>query len=113
MKVCYFGTYEKNYPRNRNVISGLIASGVDVVECHVDLYSKFEDKTSLSLSEKIFLIFRAALLYLKLIVKRFGVGKIDYLVVGYPGHLDMFLARILAFVISGCLCKGSSVGKGL
>ena len=95
MKICYFGTYEKDYPRNRNIINGLAANNIEVVECHVDLYAKLENKINLSPAKKIFLMLRAALLYLKLIIKRFSLGKIDYVIVGYPGQLDMFLARLL------------------
>ena len=95
MKICYFGTYEKDYPRNRNIINGLAANNIEVVECHVDLYAKLENKINLSPAKKIFLMLRAALLYLKLITKRFSLGKIDYVIVGYPGQLDMFLARLL------------------
>ena len=97
MRVCYFGTYEKDYPRNRNIIKGLLVNKVDVVECHVDLYANFENKINLSPIKKLSLLVLAVLLYLKLIAKRFTLGKIDYVIVGYPGQLDMFLARLLFF----------------
>lgn len=34
MKLCYFGSYGKDYPRSRIIIKGLKQSGIDVVECH-------------------------------------------------------------------------------
>ena len=95
MRVCYFGTYEKNYPRNSNVIKGLLVNNVEVVQCHVDLYTKFENKINLSVVKKVLLLANIFLSYIKLIIKRFSIGKVDYVIVGYPGQLDMFLARLL------------------
>jgi glycosyltransferase involved in cell wall biosynthesis len=34
MRVCYFGPYDPEYPRNRVIIKGLRENGVDVVECN-------------------------------------------------------------------------------
>ena len=38
LKVCYFGTYERGYPRNSQVISCLRGAGVEVVEEHVSVW---------------------------------------------------------------------------
>ena len=38
MSVCYFGTYESQYPRNRIFIKGLRAQGITVRECHIPLW---------------------------------------------------------------------------
>ena len=38
MRVLYFGTYERNYPRNAQVISALRGAGVDVSERHVSVW---------------------------------------------------------------------------
>jgi len=35
LRVCYFGTYERDYPRNSQVISCLRGAGVEVIEEHV------------------------------------------------------------------------------
>ncbi len=35
MQVCYFGAYDRNYPRNSIIRKGLSKAGVDVVECRV------------------------------------------------------------------------------
>ena len=40
MRVLYFGTYEREYPRNAQVISCLRGAGVDVVEHHVDVWDR-------------------------------------------------------------------------
>jgi len=35
MKVCYFGAYDHNYPRNQIIRQGLILNDVQVIECNV------------------------------------------------------------------------------
>lgn len=95
MRICYFGTYEKNYPRNRNIINGLKMNGVEVIECHESLLEKIEDKTSLNLQVKIKMGIKAIKAYTKLIIKRIKLPKIDFVVVGYMGQLDMIIARII------------------
>ncbi len=76
MKICYFGAYSKKDPRNSIIIKGLRKNGVDVVEGHED--------PSQSLFKK----------NLKLVKKHF---KLDYdaMIVGFPGHTDIPLARLL------------------
>ena len=38
MKVCYFGTCDGNYPRNKTIIKELKKNNVDVVICHMNLW---------------------------------------------------------------------------
>ena len=47
MRVLYFGTYERDYPRNAQVISSLRAAGVDVDERHVGVWEGTRHKWSL------------------------------------------------------------------
>lgn len=42
----WLGTYERDYPRNRVLISGLIELGVEVEEQHVALWERDRDKTA-------------------------------------------------------------------
>jgi glycosyltransferase involved in cell wall biosynthesis len=95
MKICYFGTYEKNYPRNKNVIEGLKINKVEIIECHEPLLDDIEDKINISIFTKIIILFRISKSYLKLVIKKFRLPKTDAVVVGYIGQLDMILARIL------------------
>ena len=52
MRVCYFGTYSTGpgYPRNRVIIKGLRENGIEVVECHKEIwdgcYAKIKVKRS-------------------------------------------------------------------
>ncbi len=98
MRICFFGTYtlEEGYPVNRIILQGLRSVGVEVVECHVRLWQRPQQRWS---SRKWFLspVFwlNAIGLYLKLTFKYFRLGSYDLMVVGYLGHQDIFLARFL------------------
>lgn len=90
MRILYFGTYERDYPRNAQVISCLRLSGVDVVERHVSVWEGRRDKFSPGLRP----LARLGLAELQLAAtpKR----GVDALMVGYPGHVDMLAAKIAA-----------------
>ncbi len=68
---------------------------IDVIECHESLLDDIEDKTNLTIFTKIKIVLRIIKTYLKLIVKKYKLPKIDAIIVGYIGQLDMILARIL------------------
>ena len=90
MRVLYFGTYERDYPRNAQVIAGLRNAGVDVVTRHVPVWDGQTHKFALGPGSAV----RLARAELRL-AKRPDVD-FDVLVVGYPGHLDMATARRVA-----------------
>src|SRR6185436_12056125 len=87
MRVLYFGTYERGYPRNAQVISCLRGAGVDVVERHVSVWERREHKFSAGLGSALRLA-RAELALLRKLD-----GDFDAVLVGYPGHLDVRAAR--------------------
>jgi len=35
LRVCYFGPFDPNYPRNRTIIKGLVKNGVELIECNI------------------------------------------------------------------------------
>jgi glycosyltransferase involved in cell wall biosynthesis len=90
LKVLYFGTYERDYPRNAQVISCLRGAGVDVVERHVSVWDGREHKWSVGPLSALRVAWAEARLTLPL------HGEFDAVVVGYPGHFDMPRARRLA-----------------
>jgi glycosyltransferase involved in cell wall biosynthesis len=100
MKVCYFGTYRANYSRNQIMIAALRAAGVEVVECHVPLWRGIEDRVVAAGGRWASWAFVKRVLgtYRQLLIKYAALEK-DYevLVLGYPGQLDAFLARLLAW----------------
>ena len=87
MRVLYFGTYERRYPRNAQVISCLRRAGVEVAERHEPVWEGREEKWSLGLRHG----FRLGLAECRLLTGRSPAA--DVVVVGYPGHLDLRAAR--------------------
>lgn len=90
MRVLYFGTYERRYPRNAQVISCLRRAGVEVVERHVPVWEGREQKWRAGLSAALRLAAAQARL-----LRRPRV-EADAVIVGYPGHLDLPAARRFA-----------------
>jgi glycosyltransferase involved in cell wall biosynthesis len=87
MRVLYFGTYERDYPRNAQVISCLRRAGVDVRERHVAVWEGSRDNWRAGAGAAV----RLGLAELQLL--RRTRADFDALVVGYPGHFDLPAAR--------------------
>lgn len=100
LKVCYFGTYSRGeeYARNNAIISGLEQNGVTVIPCQTDVFPTHEEKmaaVNASLLRQGLAFLRA---YLRLASQYLRAPDHDYVFVGYIGHIDMFPARILAWL---------------
>ncbi len=87
MRVLYFGTYERHYPRNAQVISCLRRAGVEVAERHVGVWEGREHKWRPGP------VAAARLAASELRLLRRPRGAFDALIVGYPGHADLLAAR--------------------
>ena len=86
MKVLYFGTYERDYPRNAQVISSLRRAGVAVVERHEPVWES-EHKFGLGPRAAVALLTAQRRLLKK------PKTDFDVMIVGYPGHFDLGRAR--------------------
>jgi glycosyltransferase involved in cell wall biosynthesis len=87
LKICYFGTYERGYPRNSQVISCLRGAGVEVVEEHVSVWEGGRHGWSAGPARAV----QLAAAELRLLARR--SRDFDALIVGYPGHFDLAGAR--------------------
>ena len=87
MRVLYFGTYERDYPRNAQVISALRAAGVEVVERHAPVWDGRRDNWRARTGAGLRLMLAEARLWWP------PRGEYDVVLVGYPGHFDMPRAR--------------------
>jgi glycosyltransferase involved in cell wall biosynthesis len=90
LRVLYFGTYERAYPRNAQVISCLRRAGVEVEERHVPVWEGSEHKWAAGPLAAL----RLARAQARLL--RRPPGEFDAVIVGYPGHLDLAAARRVA-----------------
>ncbi len=89
MRVLYFGTYERDYPRNAQVIAALRRAGVKVRERHEPVWRGGEQWRAGAGTAARLLAAEARLL-------RGGRTDADVVVVGYPGHADLLAARRVA-----------------
>jgi glycosyltransferase involved in cell wall biosynthesis len=90
MRVLYFGTYERDYPRNAQVISCLRRAGVSVDERHVPVWDGRRDNWSAGIGA----VARLAAAEVRLLKPPHT--QFDALLVGYPGHFDLPAARAAA-----------------
>jgi glycosyltransferase involved in cell wall biosynthesis len=87
MKVAYFGTYEREYPRNAQVISCLRGAGVEVDEIHVAVWDGIRAGWSAGAGTAA----RLAVGEARLLTRH--VTNADAVIVGYPGHFDLPAAK--------------------
>ena len=87
MKVAYFGTYERRYPRNAQVISCLRGAGVEVVEVHAPVWETARHGWNAGIGTAV----RLGVAEARLLTRK--VPNADALVVGYPGHFDLPAAK--------------------
>lgn len=101
MKILYFGTYDQNYSRNRIIIDGLRAVGVEVIECHSPFWRGTDDKVAAASNgwHWISMGLRALKAYL-ILLKAYWPLRQDYdvMMLGYTGQLDVFPARGLTWL---------------
>src|SRR5436190_9157521 len=86
MRALYFGTYDRACPRNAQVISCLRGAGVEVVEEHVGVWEGRRDAWTAGAGPAI----RLATAEARLLTRRARGAAV---VVGYPGHFDLPVAR--------------------
>ncbi len=91
MRVLYFGTYDRSYPRNAQVISALRGVGVEVVEQHRSVWEQ-RHNWSVGLRQAL----RVAKAERSLRHATADGRRADVLIVGYPGHFDLPAAKRIA-----------------
>jgi len=91
MRVLYFGTYDRAYPRNAQVISALRDAGVEVREQHRAVWER-RHNWSVGLRQML----RVAEAERSLRRSRDDERDADALIVGYPGHFDLPAAKRVA-----------------
>lgn len=97
MKVVFWGTYDLGKPRNRILLQGLRANGVQVTECNAHIWSGIEDKSRVK-THRLRHGLRWLAAYPRLIWRYLRLPRHDLVVVGYLGQLDVLLIRPLAWL---------------
>ncbi|TMM24147.1 MAG: glycosyltransferase family 4 protein [Actinobacteria bacterium] len=97
-RVLFFGTYDaRRYPRVRVLQEGFGALGDDVLECNVPL--RLDTAARVRMLRRPWLVpllaARLAATWIRLIARSRRFRGVDLIVVGYMGHFDVHLARLL------------------
>lgn len=81
------------------VIEGLRQNDVEVYECHVDIWQNIEDKSQLKgFVVKLRILLNFIFGYIKLIFRYFRLQEHEAIIVGYPGCIDVFVAKLLSII---------------
>ncbi|HUG15920.1 MAG TPA: glycosyltransferase [Thermomicrobiales bacterium] len=89
-RICYAGTYERGYPRNRLAIDALRQAGMRVEEAHVPVFERWRDKSRVAPLALPGLALRLALAWLRLVPEvALRLLRCDALLIGYIGQADM------------------------
>ena len=98
MRVCIFGTFDPGrQPRVTTIEDGLRSAGVDTVRCNAPWNAPTDVRVAALRRPHLLvgLAVRLVVAWLRLVVGRRRVGRVDVVVVGYLGILDVHLARFL------------------
>jgi glycosyltransferase involved in cell wall biosynthesis len=91
-RVVLWGTYDLGKPRTRILIRGLGEAGVELIQCHVDVWSGVEDKANIAGWRKIVAIVGKLILAYPILIWRYlRLPRHDVVLVGYLGHLDVIV----------------------
>lgn len=98
--VRYFGTYRDQYSRNGIMIEALRRTGVQVSVCHERLWTGPEDRVDAATRgwRNPGFLGRLAWAYAKLVVRYLRDPRCDLVMLGYPGQLDVYIARLLTWL---------------
>ena len=92
MRIVYWGTYDLGKPRNRILLRGLRENGVELIECHADVWSDIEDKSRvIAFGQRLRLLVRWLFCYPRLVVMYLRLPRHDVVVVGYLGQIDVLV----------------------
>jgi glycosyltransferase involved in cell wall biosynthesis len=97
-RILFFGTYDaRKYPRVRVLQEGFVALGDEVLECNVPL--QLDTAARVKMLRRPWLVpllaAKLAATWLRLVARSRRCRGVDLVVVGYMGHFDVHLARLL------------------
>jgi len=98
MRTIIFGTYDTAmHPRIATIAEGLAARGFEVTECNIPLGLSTADRVDMLAKpwKAAGLAARLGSRWLRLAARARRLGRPDVVVVGYLGHFDVHLARLL------------------
>jgi len=99
LRLVFWGTCDLGKPRNRILMQGLRENGVEVIECHTQVWHDIEDKSRLRRpGARLRYGWRWFSAYPNLLWRYLRLPKHDLVMVGYLGQFDVLLIRPLAWL---------------
>ena len=96
MRVCWTGTFEPSFERNKRLREYLEAATIDYREVRVDLWPK--DRVNAFTEARLKVILRMLVVYPVLVVKLLAAPRPDIYLVSYPGWFDVPFVKLVAFL---------------
>ncbi|MDP3941681.1 MAG: glycosyltransferase, partial [bacterium] len=104
MKVCFFGTFDKQYSSNKIILDGLHSAGVEVLEINVNTrITSLNKPKDLGLSVLLQRVINKFKLIPLVVAHYKRIKTCDVIFVGYPGHFDLIFAIILSKMVKAKL----------
>lgn len=101
LRVCFFGSYDRNYSRNKVLLKGLRLCNVETVEAHLDLTNMNIDKSEhLGTGAMLKRIFRKIKLVPVVFRSLPQIANCNVIFAAIPGHLDMPFAFLISRLLS-------------
>lgn len=97
LRVVFWGTYDLGKPRVRLLLEGARSAGMEIIECHADLWEGIEDKSQIScLKNKLkkYLFWLSS--YPSLIWRYIRLPRHDAVIVCYLGQVDVLVLKTFA-----------------
>jgi glycosyltransferase involved in cell wall biosynthesis len=94
LRIIAAGTFDRDFGRNRRLISLLRHAGHEVVLCQVDLYGAV--KYDIVSAGKLSMLIRGAAAYVRLLWRFVRTPRADAVLVMYPGWFDMLVVGPVA-----------------
>jgi glycosyltransferase involved in cell wall biosynthesis len=96
LTVVFWGTYDLSKPRTRILRQGLREAGVDVIEIHTDVWSRFADKSQIGRGAMFIALLKVLFSYPALIWRYIRAPKHDVVLVPYLGQFDVLVLWVFA-----------------
>ncbi|MBI2009887.1 MAG: glycosyltransferase family 4 protein [Candidatus Chisholmbacteria bacterium] len=95
--ICFFGTYDRDYTSNRMILDGLKQNGVKILEVNANTkVTKLTTKVEMSWLAILSRILKKYRIVSEVWKNRKKLRNVDVIYVGYPGHVDVLAAYIVA-----------------
>ncbi len=97
LTVCFFGSYDRNFTSNRIINNGLLKNNVDIVivNAHTPV-TRLDSPKDATFFHLIMRVLRKYKIVIEVFKNIEGIKKSDVIYVGYPGHIDVLPAYVVA-----------------